>query len=206
MSSGPRDDDVLRWYVGVPIGTNPLILMDFATVLVLVWAFAITAVVLLQLFFGHSLTGEHIQAAARLATRLVLLAAAGFAIISFLLLRNRYTALYRLDREGLYCENMRMGWGEGGLGELSKSFHWRPFAVPPLRDPAKSVTKKVPWRLVDKVLPLEGTRTLLFKSGRGTAARVYCPDDGTFERALRFARAHIPEDARSGPEKELQQS
>ena len=176
----------LRWYTGVPIGTNPLILMDMATILAILWGAAALTVTLLQIFFGDALTALHLQGAVLFASYLVLLGGGVFLAVSFLLLQNRYIALYRFDDEGAYCESMRRG-----KGPLAESLHWRPFPVKPLNGPARTAKKSVPWGDIQRAELLEGMRVILLKARRGTALRVYCPDSRICSEALRFAEEKI---------------
>ena len=176
---------MLRWFTGVPVATNPLILADLGTAMVLVWAGITLALALIQFFFT-SLEGAHIQWAALVGLYMALLTGAVFFALAFLIFQNRYIALFRFDDEGAYCESMRK---RGGTPR--EWFHWRPFPVPPLQDPPKSAKKIVPWREVTALQPMGGPRLFLLKSGRGTAMRVYCPDDGIYRRALEFAASKI---------------
>ncbi len=180
------DRKSLRWYTGIPIGTNPLILMDIATVLAILWGVTALTVTLLQVFFGDTLTGVHIQGAVLFATYLVLFAGSVFLAVSFLLLRNRYIALYRLDDDGAYCESMKRG-----FGPIGESMHWRPFPVKPVNGPARTAKKSVPWERIQRVEPLKEMGVILLKAGRGTALRIYCPDSRIYAEALEFVREKI---------------
>ncbi len=171
--------DILRWYVGVPICTNPLILLDLCTVSALLWAFVVLAAASLQFFFAGALTVVQIIGAVHFALYLVLLIWGIFFVVSLIFLQNRYAALYRIDKEGVYCENMRKG--SISLGE---SFHWKPFTVQPIIDPKKSTTKHFSWNDLKSARPLKEMRVILLKSERGAAMRVYCPDESVFESAV----------------------
>ncbi len=177
----------LRWYVGVPIATNPLILVDMGTILALLWIGGLLSVVLIQLLTARTLTGAQVQGAAAYATYLILFVAGAFLLVT-VLLRNRYVALYRFDDEGAYCETIRKG-----RGPLQESLHWRPFPVDPIVKPARSTKKSVPWGHVHTVQPMAGSLVLLLRAGRGTAMRVYCPDEGVFEKALHYAQMRLSE-------------
>lgn len=185
MTNPGGEERILRWFTGVPVATNPLILADLGALMVLLWAGVTLALALIQFFFT-SLGGAHIQWAALVGIYMSLLAAALFFGLSFLIFQNRYIALYRFDEEGAYCESMRKRGGSTG-----EWFHWKPFPVPPLQDPPKSAKKTAPWHEVKGLHPMDGQRVFLLKSGRGTAMRVYCPDDEIYRRALSFAASKI---------------
>lgn len=180
------DRKSLRWYAGIPIGTNPLILMDIVTVLAILWGGTALTVTLLQIFFGDTLTGVHIQGAILFASYLALFVGSVFLAVSFLLFRNRYVALYRFDDNGAYCESMKRG-----FGPIGESLHWRPFPVKAVNAPGRTVKKSVPWGRIQRVEPLEDMGVILLKAGRGTALRVYCPDSSIYEEALEFVREKL---------------
>lgn len=187
MGDDPRGGrEAVRWYAGVPIGTNPLILADVLKLLCALWCLVVPSVVLLQFLFAGSLSGAQAGAAVGLANRFVLLTGSVFFVAAFLFLQNRYVVLCRLDDEGAYCESMRRGWGAP-----AESLHWRSFGVKAFPEPRTSTRKTVPWADVDALEPVSGMRTILLKKGRATLLRLYCPDDALFEQALEFARARI---------------
>lgn len=171
----------LRWYAGVPIATNPLILVDIGSLLVMLWGGALLFITGLQLVIGDGLQGSHVQGAAVFATYLVLFVAAAFVFIAVALFQNRYGALYRLDDEKAWCETIKKA--PSSLGE---SLHCLPFHINPPAPPYRSVVKSVPWSEVEKVTPMADVRAILLKRGRGTAMRIYCPDGAAFSEALRF--------------------
>lgn len=183
-----RDERGLRWYAGVPIGTNPLILTDIGTILVLLWGAAMLSVTLLQLILGGSVEGSHVQGAAVFATYLILFVGGAFLVIAFVLLQNRYVVLYRFDDEKAYCESMKKG-----FRSMAESLHWRPFPVEPPSGPTRSTAKSVLWRDVERVYPMADMRVILLRRGRGTAMRVYCPDRAVYEKALHFIQEKVPQ-------------
>jgi hypothetical protein len=171
----------LRWHTGVPVATNPLILVDIGSLLVLLWGGTVLFITGLQLVIGDSLQGSHVQGAAVFATYLALFTAAVFLFIAVVFFQNRYVVLYRLDDEKAWCETIKKT-----PSSLAESLHCLPFPVPSPVPPFRSVVKSVPWDGIGKAVPLADVRTILLKRGRGTAMRIYCPDDAVFGEALRF--------------------
>lgn len=187
----PDNAGTLRWYAGVPIGTNPIVLFDVIKLSFFLWCLTVFSVGLLQIFIDGMFVREQIKGAIGLANHLVILVWAVFFAVAFLFLQNRYVVLCRLDGEGAYCESMRRGWGS-----LSESFHWRAFAVKgPVKSswgPGKSARKTVPWACWNKVCPRKTTRTILLKEGKVTILRLYCPDGRCFEQAVDFLKGKEP--------------
>lgn len=185
MTDGhPEHPRLLRWTAGVPIGTNPIILLDIAKLSLLLWCSVVLLVGLLQFFFAGTFSGGQIRTAMGLANRLVALTGAVFLIVAFLCLHNRYIVLCRLDDEGAYCESFRGGWGP-----LSESLHWRSFSINRPLDTRKSVRRAVPWTCLNEVRPQRRTRTILLRKGSSTVLRLYCPDERLFEQAVAFLNA-----------------
>ena len=172
----------LRWFVGVPLGTNPLILVDLVTVLAIAWGVSFLALLLLQFALGGYLAPDHLGAAADLSSYLTLVFVALYLVICFFIMRNHYAALYRFDSSGIYCENMR-----AHPRALDKAlFRFRAYPIEPQRESIRSVEKRAGWRDVTRVQQLKDLRVLILKGKRGTLMRVYCPDDHIFNEALAF--------------------
>lgn len=184
-----------RWFCGVPAGTNLLVLRDLLLAAAAAWGGTVLSVAVLQLFFGRTLGGSQISAAVFLANRLVLLMVGAFVLVAFLLLRNRYAVLYRLDREKIYCESVRRT-----SGPVRDSLHFLPFPIGEILDSPRSATKEVRWPEVRSLHPLEGLRVILLKGGRGTLMRIYCPDRNTFEAVLLFCRDRLDGKTEMHPE------
>lgn len=177
----------LRWYAGVPVATNPLILIDIGSLLVLLWVGALLFITVAQLLLGGGLQGSHVQGAAVFATYLALFVAAAFLFIAAVFFQNRYGVLYRLDGEKAWCETIKKAPSSPG-----ESFHCLPFHISPPAPPFRSTVKSVPWREIEKAVPLADVRTILLRRGRGTAMRIYCPDKALFDEALRLINSVVP--------------
>lgn len=180
----------LRWFSGVPIATNALILKDLAVTLAILWGSTIAFVALVQLFIGGSVGGAQLRVAATPAWYVVGFVAAAFAIVAIPLFGNHYVVLYRFFPDSVWCESMR-----GRFFSFRNAFHVRAFPVEPLTRPGRSATKVVPWERVFR-FEADARRRVIFLGGAtGTLMRVYCPDGETYERALsriveRTARAY----------------
>jgi hypothetical protein len=181
-----ESSETLRWFAGVPIGTNPLILMDLGMVLAILWAGSFVFLIFLQLLFGKTLNRIQISAAVGFASFLALFIIGAFLVISFLIFQNRYVALFRFDSEGVFCESIRKG-----PGSFRESMHWRPFPIEPVLNAAKSVTRMVPWGRIHTLEPAAGLQVIFLKGTKKTLMRIYCPDQNTFEQALAFGRARL---------------
>ena len=175
--------DRLRWFVGVPVGTNPLILLDVGIMIAIAWMVSFVVLFGLQRAFGGSVGWPQIRDILTVSSYLSLVFLTIFLVGSFALLRNRYGALYVMDREETFCQNM-----QGSLRALDGlSIHWRGFPIEPMSDPTRSVERRCPWKDVRSVQCLDGPLAILLRGKRGVLMRVYCPDRGTYEDARKFA-------------------
>ena len=180
-----------RWFCGVPILANPLILTDFLTALVLVWFFTVLIMALAQLLLGSGgLLPSHLTAATVYASYLAALLSVVFIATVVIFYPKGYVMLYRLEDKVLYMESMRGSVAGGGL------FRTRPFAVGDEHCPARSVTKEVAWEDVRAVRAVESMYTIILKGKRGSLGRIYCPDDEAFRAALQFVRRKVEENGR----------
>ena len=176
-------DEGLRWYAGVPVGTNPLILLDFATILTV--AFLLTWLILLasQFYFDGSVQAVHLRGAAVIAFDFCLLFTLFYVVVSFLIMRNRYAAYYRFDKNGAHCNNLKCY-----PKELTKCIaHFRCFPIETPNDCIRNVEKHASWADVEHVVELESLRVLLLKGRHGTLMRVYCPDAHSYAEALDYS-------------------
>ena len=70
-----RSRDELRWSAGVPVGTNPLILLDFFTIMAVVFLLAWLILLAAQFYFDGFVQMQHVRGAAVVALDLCLLCA-----------------------------------------------------------------------------------------------------------------------------------
>lgn len=178
---------VLRWYVGVPIGTNPLILLDIASVLLLAWGIITMLLLGLQFFFGGYIEAPQTTEAFSVAAYMTSVFFAIFLLAAFIIQRNGYAALYRFEEKEVYCENLRTS---PRPLEASFSPRWKGYAIENVQDSIRSVVKVIRWEDVSSVYPIESMNVLLLKTKRSTL-RVYCPNNDTFDKALKTAEERI---------------
>ena len=170
-----RRGPLLRWFCGVPVLANPLILIDLFTAVVVVWFSAVLLITAAQALLGDGpLLGSHIAAACSLATY----AAALIPLMYF----GVCLLLCRFEENGIFLETMRGAGREGGI------FRTRPFPVDEQISPARSAVKDVSWADVKGVRELKSMSAFQLRGRFGTLATVYCPDADTYARALDFAR------------------
>ena len=73
---------------------------------------------------------SHVKGAALVSGYLVLAFLGLFAVVCFVVMRNRYAALYRFDEEEAFCDNMRSNpHAADGQRLHFTSRSWRSFAV-----------------------------------------------------------------------------
>lgn len=178
----------LRWYVGVPIATNPLILLDVVSVLCIAWGLMTVLLLVLQLWFGGYLDRTHLTGAAWVSGYVTLVFVSVFIFAALLIQKNRYAALYRLEEGEAYCENLRVRPVPSGPAACLR---WRGYPVEDVTNPLRSVVKRVAWGDVRGVQALEKVRVLLLRGRRGVLMRVYCPDAETFGRARAFVEERL---------------
>lgn len=178
-----RRGSVMRWFCGVPVLANPLILLDLLSAAVIMWFVTVLLVVAAQALLGDGpLLKAHITAACILACYVSALMPLMYFAVCLLFFRRGYVTLYRLEENGLFMETMRGSSCSGGV------FTVRPFPVEGPFDDSRHVARDVPWADVRSVRELPELRTLLLKGRFGTRARVYCPDGSTYAEALEFIR------------------
>lgn len=187
----PSDDQcrepALRWFCGVPVLANPLILIDLASAFAVVWFVTVLLIVAAQVTFGEGpLQGIHIAAACAFAGWVSALLPAMYLCVCLLFFRRGYVALYRFEDAAIFVETARAGVGaHGGV------FAARPFPVGECRDTGRGVAREVLWDDIKSARELSGMRVLLLRGRFGTLARVYCPDEETFRAARSFARKKV---------------
>lgn len=175
------------WYVGIPICTNPLMVLDVVTVALVLWGGGMLFVMLGQATIGGGLTKAGAAAAFYIGMYLAGAALAAFVFVGGVLFGNRYAALYRIDAHGVYLEYMR-----GGIRALDRVFlPTTAFAVEPVRDPSRTVEKRIPWEAIRSLRIMEKPRVMVLRSKRGTLAKIYCPDVETLRHAEKLIRNNI---------------
>jgi hypothetical protein len=162
--------------------------MDVVSVLCIAWGVMTVALLLLQLYFGGYLEGTHLRGSAYVASYVTFIFIGIFVLAVFAIQRNRYAALYRFEKDQVYCENLRTSprplQGARGL-------RWRGYAIEPVENPLRSIVKRVSWSDVKVVSTIGELRVLLLRGKRGVLMRVYCPDDKIFEKARAFAKCAV---------------
>ncbi|MCI6260670.1 MAG: hypothetical protein MR616_05955 [Pyramidobacter sp.] len=186
MSTLPHGQDAgdaaLRWFTGVPLGTNPLILLDFVTLLAIAWVVSWGALIATQFVLGGYVDVSHYKGAAVVASYLSLVFIGFYCVICFVITRNRYAALYRCDRAAILCENMRCN----PRALERRLLRFTAYPIEPVRAPIRSVERRVLWKDVTKARKIDDLRVIVLKGKRGTLMRVYCPDEKIYARALAF--------------------
>lgn len=176
----------LRWFVGVPVVTNPIIALDVSLASVIVWMGATIVIAAAQQFIGSGLTYPSLMAAVMYAAYLAGAIIAVFFIAGLFVLQNRYAALYRIDTKGVYVETMR---ATGIKGEFFKT---RPFPIGPI-ERHKSTPRTFLWKDITGYQPIESMRALILKGKRGTLTKLYCPDEKTYQAAVAALNARVQE-------------
>ena len=179
MEESGEGAEQLRWFCGVPIATNALILKDLALTLAILTGGTVAFVLLVQLVVGRPVGGAQLRVAATLACYVVGFIAAAFAIVASPLFGNHYVVLYRFFPDSVYCESMR-----GRFFSFRNAFHMRAFPVEPPAQQGRSATKVVPWERVVGFRADDSRRVIHLEGAKGTLMRVYCPDADTYMRAL----------------------
>lgn len=178
----------LRWFVGIPVVTNPLMTVDILFLAVTVWVCGTVFVAAGQFFIGDGLTHAALMASIAYAGYVSAAIIAIYLFVGLFLLANKYAALYKMDERLVYCETMR-----GDIkGEHAGFLRFRPFPIEPLLNPHKSGVKTLAWEHVYGALPVPAFRALVLRGKRGgTLMKVYCPDDETYNAALAAVAAHL---------------
>lgn len=184
----PETPGNLRWFVGIPVVSNPLMSVDVLFAAVMVWVCGTVFAAAFQFFLDGGLSYPALMVSVTYAGYVAVAVIASFLFAGLFLLSNRYAALYKMDDREIYCENMR-----GTLrGDAVGFFRHRPYPIEPLLDPHKSGVKTVAWEHIHGVLSVPAFRALVLRGPRGgTLMKVYCPDDETYNAALAKVTAKI---------------
>ena len=177
----------IRWYAGVPVGSNPLILLDFFTIMVISAVLCWGILLLAQFYFDGHVALPHLYGAAVIAFDLCLLFSAFYVIVSFIVMRNGYVARYRLDMTGAHCENIKCR----PKATVPGFFHFCCYPVAEPQTYSRCVEKHVSWADVSSFAELRSLRVLILKGRRGTLMRIYCPDSQKYETVLTFLNDRI---------------
>ncbi|MGI6074985.1 MAG: hypothetical protein ACOYD9_01270 [Pyramidobacter sp.] len=180
-----KGEPPLQWYVGVPIGSNPLILVDFATALVVTFLLCFLVILAAQFYFDGYVGGAHLRGAAIISADLCLLLCVFYAVVCFIALRNRYAAQYRFDVNGARCNNLKAY----PKPKVKKALHFRCYPIEDQREFSKNVERHVHWEDVTRVAELPELGVLTLKGRRGMLLRVYCPDEKTYRSAREYLKS-----------------
>lgn len=183
-----QDDDSVsvRWHVGVPIMTNPFILVDFARFILITVLIIFVMVLIPQWFYTRSIGTREVAALLKLCALGAALFTACFAAIGIFFLRNRYYALYVLNDRHIYYENIK-GSDESGFFSLAL----RPFPVKGRLNAVRVQRREISWQKVDSFVDFPAMRTILLKRGMWEILKLYLPDRAVHERARAFLEARL---------------
>lgn len=171
------------WYVGIPLCTNPLIVLDVITLACILWGGGMLFVMLGQAAIGDGLTRDNVIASFYVGMYLALATLAAFLLMGIVIFRNRYAALYRIDAHGIYCEYMR-----GGIRAIGNPGLFFGFAVEPVRDPRKTVEKRIPREDIRSLRVMGRARVIVVRGKRGNLVKIHCPDDAVLQKAQTLIR------------------
>lgn len=179
-----ENNSQLRWFVGIPVVTNPIIVLDVSLAVVVVWLGTTVVVAAGQQFIGSGLTHASLMAAVMYAAYLAGAIIAVFLIAGIFALRNKYAALYRIDARGVYVETMRANEIKG------EWFHTAPFPIGPIHR-LKSTPRVFAWQDITGYQEVDSVRAITLKGKRGTLTKIFCPDDDVYAAALRALDARL---------------
>lgn len=174
-----QEEASTRWYVRVPLVTNPLVFTDMLTLAAVIVAVVFLLVPAVQFVTGGGIGSAQIAAALRLAIYVGFVFFLAFAGVSLFVLRNGYTAYYELTDKGLFSEIIRDDF-RGGLREI---FCCRAFAVPPPERIRRSRSKSIELKEIIKVKKIESLGVIIVKS-RSEMIKMYTPDQQHYALAL----------------------
>jgi hypothetical protein len=175
----------LQWYVGVPLGSNPLILLDFASALAVTFMLGWLVILIAQLYFDGYIGLSHLRGAAIVSMDLCFLLCIFYIVVCFGVLRNRYAAQYRFDVNGAHCDNMRAY----PKALTRRLLHFRCYPIEPQREFSKNVERHTHWADVTKITELPELGVLVLRGRRGMLLRIYCPDEKIYRSAREYIRS-----------------
>lgn len=168
----------MRWFAGIPVLTNPLILRDVLVLTALAWAGTVAAIVAFQWFFGGSVRPEHFLGAAIYASYLAAMIVGLFVLIGIAFI-GKFGALYKLDEDGLYVEQFR------GTLERTGTGSGIGYPVRLVGQTHKSSVRVIGWEKIAGCRLLENRNVVLLLGSRGILTKLYCPDRETAQAAAK---------------------
>jgi hypothetical protein len=181
-----RDDGSLRWDADVPIASNPFLLVDFLRCEVIT-ALAVAAMAGIPQWFYGGIGVVQVAAILRLCVMGTLLFALGLFVVGFLMLRNRFYALFVLNEHHIYWEARRRTRGAGVF------LGCRPRPAGANGSSPRAFSREIPWNRVDGFASFPSMRTILVKRGVWEIIRLYMPDDETYEKVRAFLASRMRE-------------
>ncbi|MDD2206342.1 MAG: hypothetical protein WCQ97_07535 [Aminobacterium sp.] len=173
-----REEKPLSWETGIPMLSNPFVLIEFIIFALFIWI-VVTGIGVIAIF---GLSGVFTIYALWLAIKVggfaALMFSGVFVLVSLLFFSNRFYGRFYLDREGVLYVTVR-----GRAVSHAPLFATRPFPVSDL-DVTKRAEKRVYWNRVDTIEPFEKWRVIGLKKKNKTVLRLYCPDKEIYDRAL----------------------
>jgi len=178
----PHEEEGLRWRVAVPVGTNPLILTEFLQL-----SCVSCLIILLSCTLGLYLTEggvfpEDIAVLLRFAVIFFAVVFALFLLLAFVLLKNRYYAVYRLDQSGIYYELIR-GCDESGASALRRM---RPYPVQGIIKASRTYSRHLIWEKVTSFQNIHSMRAVVLRRKIWHMLKLYSPDEAAHAALLEY--------------------
>ena len=185
LTEDPTDGSV-RWGVGVPLITNPFILVDLARFVLVAMFVILVMAAIPQWAYAGEFTETQVLAICRLCLWGAALFAIAFAIIGGLFFRNRFYAVYVLNDRHIYYENVK-----GRDGGFFFIWNCRPFPMEGSLDVARRISREISWSKVDSFVDFPGMRTILLKRGMWEILKLYTPDEAVHSRVSAFLGSRL---------------
>ena len=181
----------LKWEVGVPVGSNPLIIIDFLSLILVIWGISYLVIIAAQLFFGGEVGKPQLWGAAVLSTDMAVLCVIFYLFTCFVIMRNRYAARYRLDEHGAYCDNIK-----AFPKAIRKALlHLKGYPIEMPKRQGKVVPRSCPWTDVRHVVEVRELGVIVLRGRWGALMRIYTPDLKTYMEAMEFIAERLASEA-----------
>lgn len=174
----PREE-ATKWYVSVPILTNPVLSVEVLTVIAALLPITACFILLVQFMMGGGITPAQIGVAFRVGGTVsggLLLA---FSLIGGVILQNRYLSYYKMTDTQITNDIMR----SSEPFSLRRWFRTKPLAVLPPAEAGKTVSKTLALHDIQKIKSIPSVNLITISAkNSGGLMKVYCADRVMFEK------------------------
>lgn len=174
----PRSNST-KWYVAVPVLTNPVLAMEILPVIVLILPLAACFILLVQFIMGGSVTPGHIAVAFRIGSYVSGGLLLSYVFIGGVILENRYLSFYEMTDTLITNDIMRCN----EPFSLRRFFCATPWEVSPPKVTGKTSRKTLCLQEIQTVKTVPSVNLIMVSAkNSGGFMKIYCTDASMFAK------------------------